>query len=355
MRCWPAGALPPQRQVLILIELLRFANDGTDFGKDKEGFDATEEWHSLPTLPTEKSCMTPSKDDTTHLANIDKEDTEKISMTTQNEHDTAYINLHDEIRMILATKDDTNDNSPLYFDIAQVESLTQPAEKDDTHFTEIDSAFDPDAEYDEIESELDEFENIAWQRHTVEITGVAHNDDNMKLKCDMLVTGLQEMRGNLPAQELLELDRCIEKLNLLVESRVVEKHKARPKPMGVDQAGRLIQSTIDPLVNACDLCAGQPDKGLFISTLMCAVAQRLQAPDNHSAEDKEVITHLVNHFCIEIINNQSASFCSQKSDTSDSDERALPCSLNSVLKGAKTPGCSRSERPASTACAVDFH
>ena len=147
--------------------------------------------------------------------------------TLEIRHDTAYINLHDEISMTPATKDDTHDNSPLYFDIAQVESLTQPAEKDDTHFTETDSAFDPDAEYDEIESELDEFDNIAWQRHTVEVTGVAHNDDNMKLKCDMLVTGLQEMRGNLPAQELLELEQSIEKLNLLVS--VGPSWEAHPK------------------------------------------------------------------------------------------------------------------------------
>ena len=99
--------------------------------------------------------MTPSKDDTTHLANIEKEDTEKISMTTQNEHDTAYINLHDEISMTPATKDDTHDTSPLHFDIAQVESLTQPAEKDDTHFTETDSAFDADAEYEAAYAAID--------------------------------------------------------------------------------------------------------------------------------------------------------------------------------------------------------
>ena len=116
------------------------------------------------------------------------------------------------------------------------------------------------------ESGFDKYDNIAWQCHTDGIIGDAHNDDNMKLKCDMHVTGLQEMHGNLPAQELLELEQSIEKLNLFVKSRVSEKQKERLKPIGEDQAGRLIQSVVDPLPNACDLCAGQPDKGLFIST-----------------------------------------------------------------------------------------
>ena len=330
MRWWPAGELPPQRQILILAELL---NGNFDKEAGFKEICAAEELHTIPRTPSEKISMDPKED-------------------------TIDMYLHDERRISMALNDNNIDNN---IDTPKVEftddkkiSMT-PRCPTPTSTTPVkDNLRDDNDHEDKIGmTSKHKDDTTDMNPHDQRTISMAPDHEQMEMNAEKI-----SMTLNLPddidhgykmkryrfrkTQQCAEMQRTMRIVNALTAEKEMAMLDSGYQLLPHDLATRSLHSAKSQIANPSQKDSVRRD---CLDALDTALDVRIQQPELFTATNLEACSDVVGLYTDTEFDDYTC-YVNERVQANENrlvietDIRAIPSSPNLVVQGTMLPSCS---------------